>query len=655
MASRTRKRGGEHLAKEASESAPASAVSTVQEAPHEAAAADHAGGESLPAALGARPTSQPLDAEGRPPSEERQFPTPPDNRLALRQPDSQPSSAGTSPASRASYGSALSETVLLREGLSIAEIRAMGFDSVLAVAMHAAGVRSCDIHSMAPRSAIECLGSRRTALFGRLSLSVMDAVAAAVSRKSQARMEAASSSRELVIRPPPQPAATAQPAPELTSSFEIERAEVRKQMRLLLAVCPSGTDERALRFRPNEWQAIPPARRETLITSLFGSFSAGQLSSTRRALLRLERWLENNGFAEACNGFSCSPGMLGWWLQDEQLASRSLATTGALSVPQALLAALRFAQTRLRFDLPCDDLNLKAIAAPPARPPTPALSATAAFLYHFVSLCAHAKAVVAYYAAGFVLMCIAVLRVRDAQRASLRIAGDTIAGMCFTSKHPKRRTPLPMPFFAPISSGPTGDTWVSPLRGCSTSADYLFPRVTRPRGSSIDHPEAAFMPGPAKSAEVIRDMRYLLQLPPLSLTAAEAALYSGHSPRHLIPSLARLLGFPIEDRKEVARWAAMREKRAERGAMPNLYAQEVESPRVLEILSRILSSLDHLVKSLGGPFGAGLPNMKGWEELSAALRTHAIPSEELARIASIDPEASSSESEEEPWETNVEV
>ena len=106
-------------------------------------------------------------------------------------------------------------------------------------------------------------------------------------------------------------------------------------------------------------------------------------------------------------------------------------------------------------------------------------------------------------------------------------------------------------------------------------------------------------------------MRFLLTIPPLSLSATEAKRFSGHSLRHLLPTLARLFGLSQEDREELARWAASPDKRGQRRSMPNVYAQEVEMPRVVDIITKLLSRAFARSDEIGG-FDA-LPAFGGWD------------------------------------------
>ena len=96
---------------------------------------------------------------------------------------------------------------------------------------------------------------------------------------------------------------------------------------------------------------------------------------------------------------------------------------------------------------------------------------------------------------------------------------------------------------------------------------------------------------------------------------AEARRVTGHSLRHCLPTLARVFGFTLEERNELGRWAAAVQASARRSALPNVYAVEAESVRVLDILRRLLARMHEAV----GRFPSGcrdLPPLGGWDLLS---------------------------------------
>ena len=133
-------------------------------------------------------------------------------------------------------------------------------------------------------------------------------------------------------------------------------------------------------------------------------------------------------------------------------------------MPAALRSGLVFAAKTLTLPLDVDAKAFVNVAQLPGRAPTPALATTIRMLYHFVHIAVHhEKPVVRLYASGFVLAVVSALRLRDCQRATIQLREQYLVGSCFTSKHPKRRQPLVMPFFAPLISHSLLSGWWAAL------------------------------------------------------------------------------------------------------------------------------------------------------------------------------------------------
>ena len=327
---------------------------------------------------------------------------------------------------------------------------------------------------------------------------------------------------------------------------------------------------------------------------------------------------------------SCSGGVLCWFVQDEQSKSRS--ASGGATVPNGLRGGLLLAAQKLKLDLDVDSITFQNVCKIPPRTPVPALSISFKILLHFAHLSKHEVHIVSVYAAGLTLATLACLRLRDAQRAALVITNRRVDGSTYSSKHPKRRSKVPMPFFAPRHHRLAH--FAEPLtRPGGVGADYIFPKLRVPRGKDVLRPEAVVLEGPAKTADVIKVMRFILTLPPLSMSAADAKRFSGHSMRHLLPTLARLFGLDKEEREELARWAASPEVRGQRRAMPNVYSQEVAAPRVINIINKILQRAFATTDALGG--FEHLPSFGHWDIFSS-VPTH---------VPELPAEASSSESD----------
>jgi hypothetical protein len=434
-----------------------------------------------------------------------------------------------------------------------------------------------------------------------------------------------------------------------TTAQATEEAERLRALELLLAVVPASALAAACCFADaNEWARVPEARRRSILVRHLGSFSAGAINNSRLALLRLGRWLDANDFPEQRAGWRCSGGILAWFVQDEQACSRS--KTGGLSVPNSLRNGLAFAAHHLKLPLDVDAEAFVNVSQLPARTPQPALATTIRMLYHFIHLTRHhSMPVVRLYAAGLSLASVSALRLRDCQRASIQLRADYVAGSCYTSKHPKRRQPLVMPFFAPmVQHRWLADWWLPLPQGSPTfggcGPDFVFPKLSVPRGQDFTHAKVVRLPGPARSSDVIKAMRHMLTLPPLSMSVAEAKRYSGHSMRHLLPTVARILGFSKEERDELGRWAPSAEHSNRRRAMSNAYASEAECDRVLDILRRLLQRLHEVVAKMGG--ADKLPAVGGWKAFAEASGcTDAVSFGDDVVDQHVGAEASSSESD----------
>ena len=283
---------------------------------------------------------------------------------------------------------------------------------------------------------------------------------------------------------------------------------------------------------------------------------------------------------------------------------------------------------------------------PRSRKAKPAKSLDVRGFYHLLHLTGSEHPTVALFASGLVITSICALRLRDAQRASLFFDNDDYGffrGVTFTSKHPKRRQPLPMDFYAPIHGPVTLDA-LRPMRYLALkmeSRDYIFPQPSFPRGGSVADPKAVIKDLPAATSTVIRQFRAMLTMPPLSLTESQAAELSGHSPRHLVQTLMRLWpkDFTKPERDEANRYAATQDESSTRGSMPNRYSAEAEEHAVLPVIRRVLDKLAAVVDRVG-LCKDGLPNVYSWKDL-ADVSADALVVSDLPAEASSSGSASS--------------
>ena len=463
-------------------------------------------------------------------------------------------------------------------------------------------------------------------------------------------------------------------ASDLKLSKQIEDNERFIAGAQLLAFVPAFMHAGIISLAQHELERLPLLRKQALFRAFFVSFSPGSTSGARRALSRLVEWLVLNEQADCFTDeppwIRVSGGLLALFAKDEQARSEG-GSQGGASVASSLKAGLAWAHAHLG----CTGLDVKAdvflsVAAPSSAIPRQAVSVTIGVLQHLrVLRSTHPSPLVRYYAAGFELISVASLRMRDAQRATIEytfaaielgdgmdIAGF-LQGICYSSKHPKRRSPKKKFFFAPVRAGLSGsddaDGYVGYIRAKrhawdGESWDYIFPRISCPREGSIASPSAKRLPGPAASHDAIRHFRAMLTLPPLSLSQEEAAFFSGHSGRHLMVTLGKSLSSVRGRSTAHGRYShdqlALLGDWLE-GSMVSRYSSEQYMHSKLELIVHLLSDVDAITRKARND-GKTLPSRGGWGELAAMI----APSGKLDRArppppdGNIDPERSDSDS-----------
>ena len=436
---------------------------------------------------------------------------------------------------------------------------------------------------------------------------------------------------------------------DLSTSKEIEANDRYIAGAQILAFIPSFLHASIVSLRKHEFEALELEKRQGLFRLHFGAFSPGSISGARRALTRLVDWLAIGGqddcFLDDAPWLVVSGGLLALFIQDEQSKSKG-GSQGGASVASSLRAGLSWAVAHLG----CKGLEVKedvflTITAPSPAPAKQAVSVTVKVLDHLRSVrSSHPSAIVRYYAAGFELVGIASLRIRDAQRATLSFDREVINlgggmdiagylhGLCYSSKHPKRRSQKKKFFFAPVQAGLSGkgepDGYVDVLLDArkewdGEEWDYIFPRVSCPRGGSLASPSVKLLGGPAASHDVIRHFRGILRLAPLSLSAADAAHFSGHSGRHFQVTLGKALSSLMGDGGRHMRYShdelSLLGDWLE-GSMVARYSSEQYRDSKLELLVRLLSDVERILEA-ARQGTVTLPARGGWGELAAILST----------------------------------
>ena len=445
----------------------------------------------------------------------------------------------------------------------------------------------------------------------------------------------------------------------LVSSGEIELHERHVAGGQLLAFLPQFMHHLSAGFGLDEFDRLGE-RAATVLRRKFASFSPGSVAGCRRAVGRLLGWIRANGFEAGCvvDGppwLHVSDGMMSLWIEDERAASRGGAQGGA-SMPSSLKAGVAWGAAHAGLSgLTVTGDAFAASAAPSSAVARQAISLTVRVIVHLRWLQRHhGSPVVRFYASAVELVAVGALRMRDAQRAKIsfteqlegRLLGKLV-GLCYTSKHPKRRSAKPLSFSLPRRVGADGDDYIGVVleqraEHGGEEWDYLFPRTRAPRKAGFGAEGTAFLAGPAPSAEVIRRMRSLLSLQPLGLTAAAAAKFSGHSGRHFLLCLAKSLAASFPGRyttDELSLIGGWQE------GMVALYSSEVADSAALQLRVRLLDDLDAIIDA-AAKGGAELPAAGGWERLAGLIGGEsALVSSQPADAGAIGAEYSSSDSE----------
>ena len=429
------------------------------------------------------------------------------------------------------------------------------------------------------------------------------------------------------------------PRSSAVGAFEIEQLERRIAGAQLLAFVPPFMHHLAVGLRPADYEKLKGPRTEELFRVKFDSFSAGSAGGCRRALQRLVAWLQANGLQHLIMDrppwLDVTGGLLSLWLGDEKAASRG-GSQGGGSMALSLRSSITWGVAHMGLvGLDVTSNILKSAAAPSVATPKQATAISLRVLQHFRHLRAtHGSAVVRYLAAANEFSVVAALRARDAQRCSLSSLEDvctvrassgepvhllgSLQGDLYRSKHPTKRSATPRSFMVPRRVGCDADDYASLLVDTregldGASWDYLYPRTSVPRLHGVG--SATWLPGPASSAEVIRRMRGLLRLAPLSLSHEQASAFSGHSARHCLVCFATAVAeatpgrYSSDQLAMIGNWAE---------GMVTLYSSEVLPKKHLELLARILHDVDTVLANAASR-GVVLPVVGGWADLAGLL------------------------------------
>ena len=278
-----------------------------------------------------------------------------------------------------------------------------------------------------------------------------------------------------------------------------------------------------------------PARfqRELARRTVSNAGGTDSLRGARDALRRLREWYITKFGLFA--GFRIKEAVIGWFLL-ENLVPDDL--DGHAS--QSLVAGLRFASVSLHFPFNVSSAPMRSLAKAPTKTPKQAPSASVRVVYHFWQVAcdtAHSMPLRGA-AAAFFVMCLSALRGIDAQRSSFDgIFGGESRYEYFTAVAWDSKQQKSMPWGCPSRAfGSSG--WMEPLRFIWGDRDYLFPSIAR--GVKLAA-AVEFLAKPASSYTMLRFLREILALSPLSMAEEDAKRLRRHSFRHWIANIIRIL------------------------------------------------------------------------------------------------------------------
>ena len=203
-------------------------------------------------------------------------------------------------------------------------------------------------------------------------------------------------------------------------------------------------------------------------------------------------------------------------------------------------------------------------------------------------------------AAVWLLLLQGVLRFAHLQRSQiLSVTNRGIYGLALLGKSP--RAGLRRPFYWCAASPTPFDTILGTaileLFPGGSERNFLLPAL-HPRGATL-RTATDWAPKPMSIYAFTKLGRQLLQLPPLSLSVAEAKIYTTYSARRVCPTISELAGWALEKRAAVGAWGGHEATCFwKAAAMPSRYARhKLESSlrAKLDVVTRVRRAGIHSV------------------------------------------------------------
>jgi hypothetical protein len=325
--------------------------------------------------------------------------------------------------------------------------------------------------------------------------------------------------------------------------------------------------------------------------------SADHFRSVRDALLRFKRWSVSK--FGVFRGFKADEAHVAWFFLDNLVADE---LDGHVS--KTLYSGLKAAADTYKFPFSFS-APLASMCKAPAHMPKQAPSASVACVYHFWVVASNKSYSMPLrgVSAVFLVMCLAALRGIDAQRSVFDAEFRSPSGYdFFTAVAWDSKGKSSMPWACPIKIFDATTDWYDALRFVWGDRDYLFASVVRGVSLSGSPRMAA---GRASAYLILRFLREIVMLPPLSMSAADAARLRRHSFRHFLANCIRLLKFSLPDAFQGGRWK-------DHHIMPLRYALEAKFIVMVDIIVRVVQACQEALRRV--PFSQW-PAFGGWEHL----------------------------------------
>ena len=379
-----------------------------------------------------------------------------------------------------------------------------------------------------------------------------------------------------------------------TSGQREARLSIDAMVTELMALMDDSVRDRFLPDYSNLPADVKPAILRRAVRS---DKSADHFRSVRDALLRFKRWSVSK--FGVFRGFKASEAQVAWFFLDNLVADE---LDGHVS--RSLYSGLKAASDTYKFPFSFS-APLAAMCKAPAHAPKQAPSASVASVYHFWVVASNKSYSLPLrgVSAIFLVMCLAALRGIDAQRSVFDAEFNSPSGYdFFTAVAWDSKGKSSMPWACPIKIFDASTDWYEALRFVWGDRDYLFASVVR--GVSLSGSKQ-MATGRASAYLILRFLREIVMLPPLSMSAADAARLRRHSFRHFLANCIRLLKFPLPDAFQGGRWK-------DHHVMPLRYALEAKFIVMVDIIVRVVQACREALERV--PF-AQWPAFGGWEHL----------------------------------------